>query len=936
MGTRPERGRSVLLVGLLALLLPPPPARAGEGAGGTTPPGLDAAPGPVTPGAAATPLAVAFHYGTEPPVDALAFFTHVVLDPARAPRTSVQALAARGATVLARLRCARGESSPLFAERASAVMMPRGFTGFLVEAPGPLTAVEVAARLGALHARWPAAPIWLEATPEQAARAGEVISALVAGPLFSAWDAASGRTVAVGEAARLARRESLARFARATGLPVVVVEAQAARPLAPARALAAQVAALGFVPWVAPGARDRLGVGALEAVPRRVLVLIDGAEEPYLPFAIAHRMLAVPLEYLGFAVDYLDVRAGLPDAPLTDRYAGLVTWFTDDDMPAADRYERWLARQIDGGLRVAILGHFGFNPSPGLQRRLGLQLVTDGVHGPLRIAAADAMVGFEAAPAARARDLPPCAAPALVRHLEIADAQARTLSPVAEGEWGGMALDPYLIASGFEGRQRWIIDPFQFLASALALPDIPIPDVTTENGRRLLEIHIDGDGFVSTAELPHRPLAGEVIRREFLARYHLPTTVSIIEGEIGAAGLYPERSGELEPVARAIFALPEVEVASHTFSHPFDWLRAQGVDQARPGEPEEPDAVEGDRLDIPHYAYSVEREVDGSVRYIDGRLTPAGKATRVMLWSGNALPPEEAIARADALKLANLNGDNAEEPGPALTLAGVPSFVRPVGDRLQIYAPAQNENVYTNLWHGPYYGFRRVLDYFRFTDSPRRLKPIGIYYHFYSGTKAASVSALHEVYGWALGQEIFPMWVSEYVDKVRGFQQAALARRLDGGWLLRDWGALRTARLPPALGWPDLEGSPDLAGLRELPQGRYLALGAPAAPDAIRTLAPPAVGGASAAAPAPAAPYLESANAAVISVRRAGGELWLALAGHVPVEATLAGCAEGRSPEVLDVTGGVVPAAVAGPPIAGARAVRFPGNQTGVLHVVCR
>ena len=133
-----------------------------------------------------------------------------------------------------------------------------------------------------------------------------------------------------------------------------------------------------------------------------------------------------------------------------------------------------------------------------------------------------------------------------------------------------------------------------------------------------------------------------------------------------------------------------------------------------------------------------------------------------MLWSGNALPPEEAIARADALGLENLNGDNAEEPGRCRRWPAVPSFVRPVGRRLQFYAPAQNENVYTNLWRGPYYGFRRVIDYFQFTDLPRRLKPIGIYYHFYSGTKAASVNALHDVYAWALAQETFPLWVSEY------------------------------------------------------------------------------------------------------------------------------------------------------------------------------
>ena len=172
-----------------------------------------------------------------------------------------------------------------------------------------------------------------------------------------------------------------------------------------------------------------MGVGSIESVPRRVLVLLDGAEEPYLPYAVAHRLLAVPLEYLGFAVDYADVRAALPDRPLADRYAASCTWFTDDDMPAADRYESWLTQQMDGGLRVAILDHLGFTPSAELRRRLGLQIVAGGVRAPLRIASADGMVGFEAAPTPRARELPPLTAPALSRHLELADAGGRTLAP---------------------------------------------------------------------------------------------------------------------------------------------------------------------------------------------------------------------------------------------------------------------------------------------------------------------------------------------------------------------------------------------------------------------------------------------------------------------------------------------------------------------------
>jgi len=159
-----------------------------------------------------------------------------------------------------------------------------------------------------------------------------------------------------------------------------------------------------------------------------------------------------------------------------------------------------------------------------------------------------------------------------------------------------------------------------------------------------------------------------------------------------------------------------------------------------------------------------------------------------------------------------------------------------------------------------------------------------------------------------------------------------VARRLDGTWLLRDLGALRTVRLPAALGWPDLARSPDVAGVRELPQGRYVALAPSARP--VRALA------VTDASPdgGEAAPYLESANAAVVAERRAGPELWVSLRGHVPVEMTIGGCDGDRALAVIDPPSGAdAPAIVVGPLARGAgRPVRFETTETGEVHVVCR
>ena len=74
------------------------------------------------------------------------------------------------------------------------------------------------------------------------------------------------------------------------------------------------------------------------------------------------------------------------------------------------------------------------------------------------------------------------------------------------------------------------------------------------------------------------------------------------------------------------------------------------------------------------------------------------------------------------------------------------------GPYFQVYAPVQNENIYTNLWTGPFWGFLNVIQTFELTENPRRLKPISIY-HFYSGQKLASLNALKRVYEWAISRE---------------------------------------------------------------------------------------------------------------------------------------------------------------------------------------
>ncbi|MBZ4242089.1 hypothetical protein LAN32_27045, partial [Mycobacterium tuberculosis] len=75
---------------------------------------------------------------------------------------------------------------------------------------------------------------------------------------------------------------------------------------------------------------------------------------------------------------------------------------------------------------------------------------------------------------------------------------------------------------------------------ALRLVRMPSPSVTTENGRRLFMTHVDGDGYASRAEFPGADYSGDALYRRIFTRYKVPMTLSVIEGEVGPTGLYPQ------------------------------------------------------------------------------------------------------------------------------------------------------------------------------------------------------------------------------------------------------------------------------------------------------------------------------------------------------------------------------------------------------------
>ena len=833
-------------------------------------------------GAASAPPAIAFYMGTgaadRPPVEALSVFEEVVLPPAKVNDAELSALRQKGVAVLARLSSADVSAAGGAAGAALlATLEKRGFAGMVFDGRDDRTSAAAQTLLFEARRRAPGSRLYFWGRTKHIPEVAAAISGFVTDGVFTGGtpiDAGEDTGPALVDDLEGVRR--LAELLAARGryrFPIVVVERVPNGQREQARGIARTLVERGFVPWVVQGGAT-LGIGLKEWIPRRILALYDSAEEPELVSTLVHRLAAMPLEYLGYVVEYHDVSGGMPQGDLSARYAGLVSWFTDDEMAQPRAYENFLAEQLRRGLRIAMLGRAGFRPTSTLLSRMSLQEVNRRVMPPVTIAQSGAMIGFEARPLPLSRDLPTWLPRSGDVHLDLRDSAGIRLAPVLTAHWGGLALDPYVLSPGVEGRSRWIVDPFTFLSRALDLEPIPVPDITTENGRRLLFIHIDGDGFPSLVEMPGpQRFSGTLIKRDFLERYPFPTTVSIIEGDLNPTeGIYPQLSAKLEPIAKDIFAMPNVELASHAYSHPFDWGRASRGETMRAG------ARDPLHYNIPGYKYSAAREVSGSLRYINERLAPSGKQARVMLWSGSAFPAADALKDVHDNRFFNMNGSAVELPNESPALSQVPSLGRMVGPYLQVYAQAQNENVYTNEWRSRFYGFRDVIDIFKFTEAPRRLKPINIYYHFYSGTKPAAITALHEVYRYAMDQDTMPIVVSEMCSKAADFFRVSLTRRLEGSWEIRGLGALRTVRLDKRLGWPAVGDSIGVVGVEDSPSGRYVALsGSQMATLALQSKKP-------------TDPHLVYANAPLLSWSVDRGRVKFRLKGHMPVVMAVGGC----------------------------------------------
>ncbi|PUA17486.1 bifunctional glycoside hydrolase 114/ polysaccharide deacetylase family protein [Glaciimonas sp. PCH181] len=856
----------------------------------------------------------AFYYGDNPPIAELQAFDKVVLDadsninPNQLKSARTQWLAYVSVGEVAATRSYAKAIPPawfigqnttwnskvidqsaagwpaFFVEKVITPLWSRGFRGFFLDTldsyqlvaktPDAIAQQQAGliAVIKAIKARYPDANLVFNRGFEILPQVSNLASAVALESLFSAWDEGSKRYIDVPENDRQWLLGQVKTIQDTYHLPVISIDYCAPGNRACADSTVAKINKLGITPYVADGGLQTVGSGRVGVVPRRILIVQNLAEDINIDNSDGVRFLATPLNYLGYKVEYADMKDTLPSNVSSDIYAGIVVWANGPMGTSSPKFIKWLKDSMTTGVRVAFMNQFGAPVDSALGQLLGLKSVPGRPRGPLKVESKDPMMGFEIMPPGERRDAVGVLAGRGSTSLLRLRADAYAVDAAAITPWGGYVLSPYAVyAMDDIQKNSWAIQPIEFFRRALNLTLLPVPDTTTENGRRLLMAHVDGDGYASRNEFFPGGFPGESLYKDVWEKYKIPTTLSIVEGEVGAKGMYPNLTPQLEALAKRMFALPYVEIGSHTYSHPFEWdatVKHQRISEGKAG----PNAVQTEdfHLNIPGYIYNLDREITGTLNYINSTLTTKNKPVAILLWPGSCDPPADAVRKVYAAGVLNMNGgDTLITKNNASWTAIAPLGVNKGPGAYQIYAPNQNEDLYTNEWTGPFYGFERVIETFQMTDLPLRFKPVDIYYHMYSGTKLAALKALQRVYDYALSQPNFPIYATEYVRKVIDFENMSIAREGDN-WIVRSAGDLRTLRIPTGA-TPNLDSAEGVAGYAAGPGGTYVHLAGDTARFSIGTATPASV----------AAPYLADANGRISNLVKTGNTLSFDFKSHV-------------------------------------------------------
>ncbi|MBT3182005.1 MAG: DUF2194 domain-containing protein [Deltaproteobacteria bacterium] len=552
-------------------------------------------------------------------------------------------------------------------------------------------------------------------------------------------------------------------------------------------------------------------------IKRDILAVYDGEEVKQETVNTIHEFAEMPLEHLGFKVHYVDISKRLPNDAEMAKYDYIISWFTDNVMKGAKNYIKWLTRNLNNGKKLLVMGDFGFdydgdklvpyelkeafykafNISFNADESTNSPLLIEILHNEPEMTEFERKLKGELTFFEDLQTLDKNAKVYLKLKRRDSDATFDAIFISNRGAYIGYGYSIYQNPGDFQ--TRWRINPFKFF-KVFFNGDFPKPDVTTLNGTRITYSHIDGDGIrnVTTAfqdEFGRIP-SGEATYELILKKINLPISVSIVVGDFIKAG--KDEKEVLVDVIKKSFELPNVEAASHGWAHPFEWT---------PGK-----ITLG--IKLKGYKFSPQNEIGNSIKYINDHLAPPSKKTDTFFWTGGCNPGYGAMKYVYDHHILNLNGGDTRFDNLFPSYTFVAPLFRHVDGLLQYYTANSNENIYTNGWDGPFYGFRFVTQTFERTESPIRIRPVDIYYHFYTMEKRVAVDAIYHAYNWVQSRELAAIFTTDYIDIMSGFVSTNINKVSDRKWIITNNNQLRTIRFDEYDGHIDMLASRGVLGYR--------------------------------------------------------------------------------------------------------------------------
>jgi uncharacterized protein (TIGR01370 family) len=323
----------------------------------------------------------AFFYGKPVPVDLMAHFEQVIVEPDNID--NIEPLTTKGISVFAYLSVGeinqtrswyseipkdwllgenktwgssivdltKKEWQDYIINKLMTPLWERGYRGFFLDTLDSYQlmsedpAIRLAQQQGlisiirTMHARFPEVKLILNRGFELFPEVANYAIAVAAESLFQRWNAATSSYAEVPEADRNWLLDKLNQIHNQYGLQIIAIDYVSPTQRQLAREVAKKITALGFTPWVSNPSMDMIGLGSVEIFPRRILALYDGQQQPDgLQNAEVYKFLAMPLENLGYTLEYIDVRKGLPTHCLAGQYADIVTWFNTNQLPQSEVY----------------------------------------------------------------------------------------------------------------------------------------------------------------------------------------------------------------------------------------------------------------------------------------------------------------------------------------------------------------------------------------------------------------------------------------------------------------------------------------------------------------------------------------------------------------------------------------------------------------------